>query len=166
MTLARVLCTLPMIILILHQLRAAGAGRRWPALFIECPTRRRPQAAGPRHKKINHRRIGPQAAGHRTANLESGPQVHRQIKMQGRQRACMQEKNLRHHTANGWYAMQSVRVAGSSRYSLLFLIPPIRVRRQCTDSSPASLQIRGSQSVASASFLAGVSSMMSTDSSL
>ena len=119
---------------------------------------RRPQVAGSRHKNLDHQRIRPQVAGHRTSHLGSGLQDPRQIKKQVPQRGCKQEKNLRHHSENGWYAMQSVRVVSRLRYFLLFLIQPIRVRHQCTDNSLASLLKHGSQSVGNGSFSAGTSS--------
>ena len=127
---------------------------------------RRPQAAGSRHKNLDHQRIRPQVAGHRTSHLGSGLQDPRQIKKQASQRGCKQEKNLRHHSGNGWYATQSVRVVSRLRYFLLFLIQPIRVRHQCTDNSLASLLKHGSQSVGNGSFSAGTSSKTATVSSL
>ena len=127
---------------------------------------RRPQAAGSRHRNLDHQRIRPQAAGHRTAHLGSGPLNPRQIKKQGPPWGCKQEKNLRHHSENDWYAMQSVRVAPRLRYFLLFLTQPIRVRHQYTDNSLAFLQRLGSQSVGSGSFSAGTSSKTATVSSL
>ena len=144
-----------------------GRRRRPQATHFFIETRgRRPQAAGSRHRKLDHHRIRPQAAGHRISHLGSGLQDPRQIKKQVPQRGCKQEKNLHHHSENGWYAMQSVRVVSRLRYFLLFLIQPIRVRHQCTDNSLASLLKHGSQSVGNGSFSAGTSSKTATVSSL
>ena len=127
---------------------------------------RRPQAAGSRRRNLDHQRIRPQAAGHRTAHLGSGLQDPRQIKKQVPPWGCKQEKNLRHHSENGWYAMQSVRVVSRLRYFLLFLTQPILVRHQCTDNSLAFLLKHGSQSVGNGSFSAETSSKTATVSSL
>ena len=144
-----------------------GRRRRPQATHFFIETRgRRPQAAGSRHRNLDHHRIRPQAAGHRISHLGSGLQDPRQIKKQVPQRGCKQEKNLHHHSENGWYAMQSVRVVSRLRYFLLFLIQPILVRHQCTDNSLASLLKHGSQSVGNGSFSAGTSSKTATVSSL
>jgi len=127
---------------------------------------RRPQAAGSRRRNLDHQRIRPQAAGHRTAHLGSGPLNPRQIKKQGPPWGCKQEKNLRHHSENGWCAMQSVRVVSRLRYFLLFLTQPILVCHRCTDSSLAFLQRLGSQSAGNGSFSAVTSSKTATVSSL
>ena len=144
-----------------------GRRRRPQATHFFIETRgRRPQAAGSRHRNLDHHRTRPQAAGHRISHLGSGLQDPRQIKKQASRRGCKQEKNLHHHSENGWYAMQSVRVVSRLRYFLLFLIQPIRVRHQCTDNSLASLLKHGSQSVGNGSFSAGTSSKTATVSSL
>ena len=156
-----------LIMIILDSPITMGRRRRPQATHFFIETRgRRPQAAGSRHRNLDHQRIRPQAAGHRTAHLGSGLLNLRQIKKQASQRGCKQEKNLHHHSENGWYAMQSVRVVSRLRYFLLFLIQPIRVRHQCTDNSLASLLKHGSQSVGNGSFSAGTSSKTATVSSL
>jgi len=71
-----------------------GRRRRPQATHFFIETRgRRPQAAGSRHRKLDHHRIRPQAAGHRISHLGSGLQDPRQIKKQVPQRGCKQEKN-------------------------------------------------------------------------
>ena len=147
--------------------RTKGRRRRSQVpLFFTKTIGRRPQVAGSRRRKLDHQRIRPQAAGHRTANLGSGPLNPRQIKKQGPPWGCKQEKNLRHHSENGWCAMQSVRVVSRLRYFLLFLTQPILVCHRCTDSSLAFLQRLGSQSAGNGSFSAVTSSKTATVSSL
>jgi len=159
--------SLILVMIILDSPITLGRRRRTQVAHSFIKTRgRRPQAAGSRHRNLDHQRIRPQAAGHRTSHLGSGPQDPRQIKKQVPPWGCKQEKNLRHHSENGWYAMQSVRVVSRLRYFLLFLIQPIQVRHQCTDNSLASPPKHGSQSVGNGSFSAGTSSKTATVSSL